>query len=309
MEHYIEIQRLRTQDVVVDDTLTLEKNTDAFIQGDIISITEKIDGANSSIYYDKKLDRLRCFSSKNELDFSNQLRGFLTYVQSMDREPFIKYPNYIFFGEWLVSHTVIYDDSNYNKWYLFSVYDTVSGRWLSQDFVKKFAEKYDFCYPHELYYGPFISWNHCLSFANAPAYGTQQEGIVIKNQTALEQERGPHILKYVNPEFKETQKKNHKKKLEDPNKLNEKAEAEEYIRMIVTDARVMKCYHKLVDNGILPEKFELKNMKHVAQNLPKAVYEDCVKEELEILKKAGEFGGKLCSKVTMEIIKDKLKID
>lgn len=241
MKHYIEIQRLRTQDVVVDDTLTLEKNTDAFIQGDIISITEKIDGANSSIYYDKKLDRLRCFSSKNELDFSNQLRGFLIYVKSLDM-------------------------------------------------------------------GPFMSWSHCLSFANDPAYGTQQEGIVIKNQTALEQERGPHILKYVNPEFKETQKKNHKRKLEDPNKLNEKAEAEEYIRMIVTDARVMKCYHKLVDNGILPEKFELKYMKHVAQNLPKAVYEDCVKEELEILKKAGEFGGKLCSKVTMEIIKDKLKI-
>ena len=308
MKHYIEIQRLRTQDVVVDDTLTLEKNTDAFIQGDIISITEKIDGANSSIYYDKKLDRLRCFSSKNELDFSNQLRGFLIYVKSLDMGPFIKYPNYIFFGEWLVSHTVIYDESNYNKWYLFSVYDTVSGRWLSQDFVKKFAEKYDFFYPHELYYGPFMSWSHCLSFANDPAYGTQQEGIVIKNQTALEQERGPHILKYVNPEFKETQKKNHKRKLEDPNKLNEKAEAEEYIRMIVTDARVMKCYHKLVDNGILPEKFELKYMKHVAQNLPKAVYEDCVKEELEILKKAGEFGGKLCTKVTMEIIKDKLKI-
>ena len=128
--------------MVVDDTLTLEKNTDAFIQGDIISITEKIDGANSSIYYDKKLDRLRCFSSKNELDFSNQLRGFLTYVESLDKEPFIKYSNYIFFGEWLVSHTVIYDDSNYNKWYLFSVYDTVSGRWLSQDFVKKFAEKF-----------------------------------------------------------------------------------------------------------------------------------------------------------------------
>ena len=41
MKHYIEIQRLRTQDVVVDDTLTLEKNTDAFIQEDIISITEK----------------------------------------------------------------------------------------------------------------------------------------------------------------------------------------------------------------------------------------------------------------------------
>ena len=108
MKHYIEIQRLRTQDVVVDDTLTLEKNTDAFIQGDIISITEKIDGANSSIYYDKKLDRLRCFSSKNELDFSNQLRGFLIYVKSLDMGPFIKYPNYIFFVEYHSCHSCIY---------------------------------------------------------------------------------------------------------------------------------------------------------------------------------------------------------
>ena len=52
MKHYIEIQRLRTQDVVVDDTLTLEKNTDAVIQGDRISIPVKIDGANASIFYD-----------------------------------------------------------------------------------------------------------------------------------------------------------------------------------------------------------------------------------------------------------------
>ena len=47
-------------------------------------------------------------------------------------------------------------------------------------------------------------------------------------------------------------------------------------------------------------------MKIIAQNLPKRVYEDCVKEELSILQKAGEFGGKLCNKVTMEIIKKKL---
>jgi hypothetical protein len=61
--------------------LTLPKNTGAFLPGDIISITEKIDGANASIHYDKELDDLRCFSSRNELDFSNQLRGFLPYVQ------------------------------------------------------------------------------------------------------------------------------------------------------------------------------------------------------------------------------------
>jgi hypothetical protein len=308
MKHYIEIERLRTEDVVVDDTLTLPKNTDAFLPGDIISITEKMDGANSSILYDKSLDALRCFSSKRELDFSNQLRGFLSYVQGLDKAPFAGYPNYIFFGEWLVSHSVIYDKGNYNKWYLFSVYDSRSTEWLPQNFVKEFAEKYGFPYAHELYYGEFISWEHCISFSNSPSYGECQEGIVIKNQTALAEQRGPHILKYVNPSFKETQRKNHRKKMEDPNKLKEKAEAEEYIRMIVTEARVMKIFHKLVDESIIPEQFERKDMKIVALHLPKRVYEDCVKEELPILQKAGEYAGKLCNKITMEIIKEKMRL-
>ena len=309
MKHYIEIQKVREEDVIIDDTLTLPKNTDAFRVGDIISITEKIDGANSSIYYDSQEDRLRCFSSRNELDFSNQLRGFLPFVQSMEKEAFAKYPEYIFFGEWLVKHSVIYEQNNYNQWYLFSVYDRQSAKWLPQAFVKAFAEEFGFNYAHELYYGEFISWKHCFSFANSPVYGDQQEGIVIKNQTALEEERGPHILKYVNPSFKEIQRENRRQKIEDPNKLKEKQAAEEYIRMIVIEARVMKMFHKLVDEGIIPEDFELKHMKDIAQNLPKRVYEDCVKEELSILQKAGEYGGKLCNKVTMEIIKRKFGLE
>lgn len=309
MKHYIEIQRLREQDIVVDDRLTLNRNTGAFFPGDIISITEKIDGANSSIFYDTQQERLRCFSSRNELDYNNQLRGFWSYVRNMDKCSFEKYPNYIFFGEWLVRHSVIYEEKNYNQWYLFSVYDKNTEKWLPQSFVKQFADEFGFRYVHELYYGKFISWEHCISFASNPAYGQQQEGIVIKNQTALEEGRGPHILKYVNPSFKEIQKINHKRKIEDPNKLKEKAEAEEYIRMIVTQARVIKCYHKLVDDGALPDKFEIKYMKDIARNLPKAVYEDCVKEEMDILQKAGEHGGKLCNKVTMEIIKKKLNLN
>jgi hypothetical protein len=47
-------------------------------------------------------------------------------------------------------------------------------------------------------------------------------------------------------------------------------------------------------------------MKTVASNLPRRVYEDCVKEEMPILQKAGEYAGKLCNKVTMEIIRAKL---
>ncbi len=64
MKHYIEIQRLRTQDVILStNTFTFSKKHGCILQtaGDIIILTEKIDGANSRIYYDKKLDRLKMF--------------------------------------------------------------------------------------------------------------------------------------------------------------------------------------------------------------------------------------------------------
>lgn len=45
----------------------------------------------------------------------------------------------------------------------------------------------------------------------------------------------------------------------------------------------------MIDEGILPEKIEPQNMKIVAQNLPKRIFEDCVKEENELVVEAGEF--------------------
>ena len=40
-------------------------------------------------------------------------------------------------------------------------------------------------------------------------------------------------------------------------------------------------------------------MKIVAQNLPKRIFEDCVKEENELVIEAGEFFGKMCGSATM----------
>ncbi|MBO5435103.1 RNA ligase family protein [bacterium] len=309
MKNYIEIQKVREHDIVVDENLTLKSNVHGFLEGDIISITEKIDGAQSHIYYDGETDKLRCFSSKNELSSANTLRGFYEYASMMPKEPFMKYPDYEFFGEWLVPHTVMYDEDRYNKWYLFSVYNRETGRWMPQSFVKGFAKKYQIDYPHELYYGPFLGWDHVYSFCNSPHYGRTQEGIVIKNQTALEACRGPHILKYVNPEFKEIQISNHIKKQEDPNKLKEKAEADKYISMIVTEARVKKIFYKLIDDGILPRDMVMSDMQTVAKVLPKAVYEDCIKEEPDIVKVAGHYGSKSVNRFTMQIVKSLLSVE
>lgn len=308
MKQYIDIQRVREQDEIVDNNLILPKNTGAFKRGDIISITEKIDGANASVRYDEAKGVLRGFSRKNELSAENPLRGFLEYVQKLDKTPFARYPHYIFFGEWLVKHSVIYDRENYDKWYLFSVYNEDTNSWMPQEFVKAFAEEYGFPYVKELYAGEFISWEHCRQFANQPSYGEQQEGIVIKNQTALSEGREPHVLKYVNPQFQEIKLENRRKHVEDPYRVKEREQAAEYMRLIVTEARVMKIFHKLVDEGILPEKIQKQHLQLIYKNLPKRVYEDCEKEEPEIVQKADKYAGKLCTNITINIFRKKMGV-
>ena len=48
-----------------------------FVEGDIISITEKIDGANASFVKDENNpDGFTCYSRNQPLHQDNQLRGF-----------------------------------------------------------------------------------------------------------------------------------------------------------------------------------------------------------------------------------------
>lgn len=69
--------------------------------------------------------------------------------------------------------------------------------------------------------------------------------------------------------------------------------------MVVTKRRVEKEIYKMRDEGIVPEKINPSDMKIVAQNLPKRIYEDCLKEERELVESAGEYFGKMCSSKAM----------
>ena len=51
----------------------------------------------------------------------------------------------------------------------------------------------------------------------------------------------------------------------------------------------------------MPEKIEPQDMKIIAQNLPKRIFEDCVKEENELVIEAGEFFNKMCGSTTMNL--------
>ena len=276
-----------------------------------IQITEKFDGSNACAAWDEENEEMASFSRKQPLTYSNTLGGFWNYIQDLNEdtiEVFKKYPNYRVFGEWSNKNKIVYSDTGKIKhWYVYDIWDVENSRWLTQDKVKDFCNEALLEYIHVLYEGPFISWDHCRSFMNSPAYGDRQEGIVVKNQTGLADwddncSRSPLYLKLVNTDFAESMRTH--EKIIDPEKENAKAAAKEIIESICTRNRVEKMINKLRDEGVLPDKITPEDMKLVARVLPQRVYEDLVKEESELLKQCGEYVGKMCSAITMSIAKE-----
>ena len=300
---FIDIDYIREDDLVIgkkdDGTDAIRpKNTGAFEPGDIIQITTKIDGANASIAWDETTNKLEIFSRTNLLNSPGALRGFYDYVKT-EIEPktdWSIYKDFVFFGEWCVGHTIkSYNKEWFNKWRVYDIWCKSTGCYVSQEQVKAICKQLSLDYIEELYYGPFISWDHCKSFLNKSiAYGPEQEGIVIKNQSKLNNEnnKAPAYLKIVNECFKESQHSKKDKKTLDPEAEAAKAEAVKLAASIVTEARVRKLILKLIDEGLVPAELQPKDMGVVMKQLPKRCFADCLKEESETVKQLGEFAGK-----------------
>lgn len=305
-KHFIDIQNIREE-----DTELRNRNTYAFDEPCIIQITEKYDGSNACACWDNETNQMVAFSRKQELNFQNTLNGFWNYVMDFSDEiknMFKRHFDWRIYGEWSNKNKIIYNDTGKVKhWYVYDIYDTTTNEWLPQSVVKDFCKNAYLEYIHELYYGEFISWEHCKSFLHSPAYGDRQEGIVIKRQGELykwdsHDIKAPFYLKIVNEDFKESMKT--KEKIIDLEKENAKNEARKIMESICTQNRVEKELYKMRDEGILPEKIEPTDFRTVAMNLPKRIYEDLLKEELELVQQCGEFGGKMCQQVSMSIAKD-----
>lgn len=300
MKHYIDIERARFEDEGLTKT-----NLGRFEVGDHVIIQEKVDGANSSITYED--GKLKAFSRKKELDETNTNRGFWNWVHSLNASDFTDLADKVCFGEHLVKHTIAYDPSAYNKFYVFDLWDKTNKKWLPQSEVKAFAEKHGFIYVNTFYDGKFISWEHCMSFLHSPAYGSEQEGVIVKNMDKLEyadDERNPAYIKIVNAQFKETQLKNHVKKVLDPNGEIERVEAAEHANELVTEARVRKEICKMIDEGLLPELLTGEDMAVIARNLPKRIYYDIDKEDHDtLIAYDNQYLGKAIGNVVMNYAK------
>ena len=301
---FVDIQAIRETDIDLGDGVIRANNVGAFEVGDHIQISEKIDGANASIAWCPEENRLEVFSRTNLLDVSDGLRGFKSFIETKvaNRFDFSKYPRLVFFGEWCVRHHIVYSSGWENVWRLYDVWDKDANAYLQQSKVKELADEIGVEYIHVLYDGPFVSWEHCRSFLHKNTYGDTQEGIVVKNQDKLDSEKknGPAYIKIVNDEFKETIVKQKRDKTIDPIVQKEMDDAKELMVGIVTEARVRKMILKFVDEGLIPSDIKPNHMGIIAKNIGKRMFDDLMKEENEVMSKAGTYAGKFCSSISLE---------
>lgn len=280
-----------------------EVNVGGFEKGDYIVIQEKIDGSNAAIRYDSENDCVVAQSRKQILSISNNLRGMYEWSQTLnkDRVREVLGDNLCLFGEWLQKHTVTYPDDKYNQFYAYDVYDTRAEKYLPQDVVEEIAKELGLNFVPIFYKGEFLSWEHCMSFIGKTEMGGEYgEGIVCKDMTKLNNpnSRTPFYIKIVGEKFQEAHE--HHVKVVSPEQLKAQEENKALCESIVTEARVTKILHKLVDEGILPENWGAKEMGIVAKNLCSRVFEDCMKEEPETVSQIENFG-KVANSIAVSI--------
>ena len=233
----------------------------AFLPNDCVVVMEKLDGANASFMVDKN-GNLKAFSRNTELDENEGLRGFYEWVHA-NINPLHLSRNYVYFGEWLVKHKLRYGE-NENQFYLFDIYNIEKSRYESLEEMIKENRYLNIPMAPIFYIGPYRSSEFIGQFVGKSTLGEQGEGIVVKKYYDDQ-----FFMKIVAEKFIEV------KPQKDSVPSNE-IEAT-YIKNNLTKARVEKELYKMVDEGMVPEKFYLEEMSLILQHIVKRVHYDILK--------------------------------
>lgn len=206
-------------------------------------------------------------------------------------------------------HTIVYPESRLKQFYVFDVWDTEIEQYLPWEQTKQMAEFCGLKMVPLFYDGPFTSWEDIYKFVGKTEMegSPTGEGIVIKSQDRLDNKFSgtPAYVKIVAKEFSEVHQSKPQKEI-DPEKLAKKQADEALAATIVTERRVIKAIQKFVEDGIVPENWDEKDLGTIAKNLPRAIYNDCVKEEPEIVEQIENFG-KICGTLSMKLARGLVK--
>lgn len=186
-----------------------KEETDGVLLGEV-HVEEKIDGANTQVWVED--GTIHCGSRNNTLctdvdnipEESDTFNGFLEYVRNSQeiRQLLQDNPNYRLYGEWLVRHTIHYQETAYQHFYLFDV--EVEGEWLSKEKVRSVAEQYGIKTPE--YHGVFTNptTEQLMEFVGKSSIGENGEGVVLKNEEFINAFGDRQYAKIVTEKFIES---------------------------------------------------------------------------------------------------------
>lgn len=241
-------------------------------------IQEKIDGANTSIYL-RPDGEVECTSRTRVLD--GGFNGFYDYVQSHKgiQNALTENPGVRLYGEWLVRHSIDYNELAYKEFYLFDLDtsdDEEKREWKTQDEVKEFGDKYGiktadiFC----VLENPTVE--QIKEYVGKTSLGKEGEGVVIKNYDFVNKFGNRVYAKITTDNFKE-------KNAITFGGNNKHAETYWEIYVVnkyMTLARVQKIMHKMQ-----PTIDKRLDMEHTSM-IGGVAYNDMITEEIwEIQKK------------------------
>lgn len=164
-------------------------------------IQEKIDGANTSIWLNDKGELQMGSRTQNVTEGS--FNGFTEYVRNHEgiNKLLKDKPHLRLYGEWLVPHTVHYNEIAYKQFYLFDIEE--NSEFVDIKFVNKIADEYEINRPH--YFGLFVNPTIELlkEMCGQSFIGEKGEGIVIKNHDFVNPFGDHQYAKLVTEKFKE----------------------------------------------------------------------------------------------------------
>ena len=279
-----------------------KEETDGILNG-IVNVTEKLDGANLSVWLGDS-GEIRVGSRNNDLtDNGNEFNGAVHYCNAHMgiRKFFEKNPTHRLYGEWLVRHTLSYNETAYKKFYLFDVYDHRDNKFLSQMEVQAFGKFYEIdCVPDlGEFENPTLQELTKLVEGQPSIYGKTREGIVIRNTEFVNVFGDKCNAKIVSEGFME----DNGIMFGGNNKYSE-CYWEQYISNKYIDvARVQKIMNK-----IQPEINKRLDMEHIPRIMG-TVYHDLITEEAwEIANKAKKIDydilKRICSKKIKQVYID-----
>lgn len=245
-----------------------KEETDGILEGPV-TIQEKIDGANTSIWVGED-GYLRTGSRNNDITGAD-FNGFNAYVQTHEgiKKLLIDFPQYTLYGEWLVRHTILYKETAYKKWYMFDIYDNELGEYIPVNRVMALADQYEIDQPLDFGVITVTDLKQLEDLVGKTGLGEKGEGIVIKRY-GWKNSFGEHAYaKMVTEDFKE----DNAVTFGGNNKFSDTYEEVYLVNKFMTLGRVQK-----VMNKIQPEVNERLSEKHIPRIMMTA-FHDMITEE------------------------------